>query len=59
MATAISSNSGTHLRDATLVHKLFEGVLTSETRCLTCETVSFHDVPLFPGTKVSVGFFPG
>ena len=38
-ATA-SSNSGTAPQDATLVHKLFEGVLTSETRCLTCESVS-------------------
>ncbi|KAJ6520191.1 hypothetical protein C8R45DRAFT_1058362 [Mycena sanguinolenta] len=27
----------------TLVHKLFEGVLTSETRCLTCENVSARD----------------
>ncbi len=34
-----SSNSGTSPQDATLVHKLFEGILTSETRCLTCETV--------------------
>lgn len=34
-----NSNSGQLPRDATLVHKLFEGVLTSETRCLTCETV--------------------
>ncbi|KAJ3559571.1 hypothetical protein NP233_g11233 [Leucocoprinus birnbaumii] len=38
-----SSNSGTSPQDATLVHKLFEGVLTSETRCLTCETVSSRD----------------
>jgi len=37
---ANSSNSGTQPHDATLVHRLFEGVLTSETRCLTCETVS-------------------
>ncbi|KAJ3877893.1 hypothetical protein F5051DRAFT_407196 [Lentinula edodes] len=29
--------------DSTLVHKLFEGTLTSETRCLTCETVSSRD----------------
>ncbi|KAF9011099.1 hypothetical protein BDQ17DRAFT_1175840, partial [Cyathus striatus] len=29
--------------NATLVHKLFEGVLTSETRCLSCETVSSRD----------------
>ncbi|KAJ4471868.1 hypothetical protein C8J55DRAFT_406659, partial [Lentinula edodes] len=28
---------------STLVHKLFEGTLTSETRCLTCETVSSRD----------------
>ncbi|KAF9004924.1 cysteine proteinase, partial [Hymenopellis radicata] len=38
-----SSNSGTSPEDATLVHKLFEGILTSETRCLTCETVSSRD----------------
>ena len=28
---------------STLIHRLFEGVLTSETRCLTCETVSSRD----------------
>lgn len=28
--------------DTTIVHRLFEGVLTSETRCLTCETVRLH-----------------
>lgn len=29
-----------HLHQSgTLVHRLFEGTLTSETRCLTCETV--------------------
>jgi ubiquitin carboxyl-terminal hydrolase 9/13 len=27
-------------RTSTWVHELFEGTLTSETRCLTCETVS-------------------
>ncbi|KAL4244242.1 hypothetical protein ABKN59_010461 [Abortiporus biennis] len=27
----------------TLVHRLFEGTLTSETRCLSCETVSSRD----------------
>ncbi|PPQ74417.1 hypothetical protein CVT24_001046 [Panaeolus cyanescens] len=42
-ATSASSTSGRHLSHATLVHKLFEGVLTSETRCLTCETVSSRD----------------
>ncbi|KAK7686477.1 hypothetical protein QCA50_010073 [Cerrena zonata] len=28
---------------STFVHRLFEGILTSETRCLTCETVSSRD----------------
>ena len=35
-----SSSSGQPTSHATLVHNLFEGILTSETRCLTCETVS-------------------
>ncbi|KAG5652072.1 hypothetical protein H0H81_006427 [Sphagnurus paluster] len=35
----IDSNAGYPSQHGTLVHKLFEGVLTSETRCLTCETV--------------------
>ncbi|KAF9532099.1 hypothetical protein CPB83DRAFT_848341 [Crepidotus variabilis] len=43
VTTSNSSNSGAAPHDATLVHKLFEGVLTSETRCLTCETVSSRD----------------
>ncbi|KAH9980600.1 hypothetical protein BJV74DRAFT_887700 [Russula compacta] len=30
-------------QSSTLVHRLFEGTLTSETRCLTCETVSSRD----------------
>ncbi|KAL0068410.1 hypothetical protein AAF712_004488 [Marasmius tenuissimus] len=41
--TTVSANSGTPPEVATLVHKLFEGTLTSETRCLTCETVSSRD----------------
>lgn len=28
--------------DPTWVHEIFQGTLTNETRCLTCETVSFH-----------------
>ncbi|EGO31229.1 hypothetical protein SERLADRAFT_336365, partial [Serpula lacrymans var. lacrymans S7.9] len=28
---------------ATFIHKIFEGILTSETRCLTCENVSARD----------------
>ncbi|KAJ8523053.1 hypothetical protein ONZ45_g451 [Pleurotus djamor] len=43
VTTTSNTNSGTSPQDATLVHKLFEGVLTSETRCLTCETVSSRD----------------
>ena len=39
LTNTASTNSGTPPEDATLVHRLFEGVLTSETRCLTCETV--------------------
>ncbi|KAG7099957.1 hypothetical protein E1B28_001750 [Marasmius oreades] len=41
--TTASGNSGTPPEIATLVHKLFEGTLSSETRCLTCETVSSRD----------------
>ncbi|KAG6841741.1 hypothetical protein C0991_007627 [Blastosporella zonata] len=36
-------SSGHSTQHNTLVHRLFEGVLTSETRCLTCETVSSRD----------------
>ncbi|KAL1728230.1 hypothetical protein EV714DRAFT_168846, partial [Schizophyllum commune] len=43
LTNTASTNSGTPPEDATLVHRLFEGVLTSETRCLTCETVSSRD----------------
>ncbi|KAJ7492264.1 hypothetical protein FB451DRAFT_1078182 [Mycena latifolia] len=41
--TVTTANSGASPQSATLVHKLFEGVLTSETRCLTCENVSSRD----------------
>ncbi|RDL34704.1 uncharacterized protein BP5553_07832 [Venustampulla echinocandica] len=37
-ANAMGSNSGTGW-----VHEIFEGVLTSETKCLTCETASQRD----------------
>ncbi|KAJ7070679.1 hypothetical protein C8F01DRAFT_1107303 [Mycena amicta] len=36
-------HSGAATQNPTLVHKLFEGILTSETRCLTCENVSSRD----------------
>ncbi|KAH9830514.1 cysteine proteinase [Rhodofomes roseus] len=41
-STASKTSQPSHFQ-ATLVHRLFEGVLTSETRCLTCETVSSRD----------------
>ncbi|KAI0275422.1 hypothetical protein BC834DRAFT_809089, partial [Gloeopeniophorella convolvens] len=42
-ASGSSSNASREDCDGTLVHRLFEGTLTSETRCLTCETVSSRD----------------
>lgn len=41
-AASTSTAQATHFH-STIVHRLFEGVLTSETRCLTCETVSSRD----------------
>ena len=38
-----SSRSSESRPHTTFVHGLFEGTLTSETRCLTCETVSSRD----------------
>ncbi|KAK3984367.1 hypothetical protein QBC44DRAFT_253052 [Cladorrhinum sp. PSN332] len=35
--------AGTRTQGAGWVHDIFEGVLTSETRCLTCETASQRD----------------
>ncbi|KAG8678172.1 hypothetical protein FRC09_020060, partial [Ceratobasidium sp. 395] len=42
-ASAASHGASSHSPHLTLVHDLFEGTLTSETRCLTCETVSSRD----------------
>ncbi|EMD32515.1 hypothetical protein CERSUDRAFT_87833 [Gelatoporia subvermispora B] len=44
-AAASGSHSGAMDQgfNSPFVHRLFEGVLTSETRCLTCETVSSRD----------------
>ncbi|KAF3934260.1 hypothetical protein ABW19_dt0200447 [Dactylella cylindrospora] len=46
-AKAISTASGstTGLHNTGWVHDLFEGALTSETKCLTCENVSRRDEP--------------
>ena len=40
---SLPASTGSGSSSPTIVHKLFEGVLTSETRCLTCETVSSRD----------------
>lgn len=55
-----TGNSGTAPQNATLVHKLFEGILTSETRCLTCENVSISS-PELDGIPIylALGFVPG
>ncbi len=42
LSTQPAAAQATHFH-STIVHRLFEGVLTSETRCLTCETVSSRD----------------
>ena len=43
IGTLSSAGALPALAKHTLVHQLFEGILTSETRCLTCETVSSRD----------------
>lgn len=35
-------NENNSLPDPTWVHEIFQGTLTNETRCLTCETVSLY-----------------
>lgn len=41
--TASTSSSGGPSMGSTFIHQIFEGILTSETRCLTCENVSSRD----------------
>lgn len=42
-AAALSAAAGTRSPGTGWVHDIFEGVLTSETKCLTCETASQRD----------------
>ncbi|KAE8442704.1 hypothetical protein EG329_002949 [Mollisiaceae sp. DMI_Dod_QoI] len=42
-ARAMGLNNGTRSPGTGWVHEIFEGVLTSETKCLTCETASQRD----------------
>ncbi|XP_059540048.1 ubiquitin carboxyl-terminal hydrolase 12 isoform X3 [Myotis daubentonii] len=39
----IDSENSTSTPDPTWVHEIFQGTLTNETRCLTCETISSKD----------------
>ncbi|OAX39528.1 cysteine proteinase [Rhizopogon vinicolor AM-OR11-026] len=41
--TASTSSSSNSSMGTTFIHQIFEGILTSETRCLTCENVSSRD----------------
>ncbi|KAG0703689.1 hypothetical protein DFH29DRAFT_1041863 [Suillus ampliporus] len=41
--TASTSSAGSPSTGNTFIHQIFEGILTSETRCLTCENVSSRD----------------
>lgn len=43
VASAMGLVSGTRTPGTGWVHEIFEGVLTSETKCLTCETASQRD----------------
>ncbi|KAI0394815.1 cysteine proteinase [Xylariaceae sp. FL0594] len=43
LGTVTKSTNGTNSPGTGWVHDIFEGVLTSETRCLTCETASQRD----------------
>ncbi|KAI5466642.1 hypothetical protein BGZ63DRAFT_3519 [Mariannaea sp. PMI_226] len=43
LGSATVSSSGTQSPGTGWVHDIFEGVLTSETKCLTCETASQRD----------------
>jgi ubiquitin carboxyl-terminal hydrolase 12/46 len=42
-----STNSANASSEPTWVHEIFQGVLTSETRCLNCETISSKDENFF------------
>lgn len=39
----VDSEENNSTPDPTWVHEIFQGTLTNETRCLTCETVSHQD----------------
>lgn len=43
----IDSENNNSTPDPTWVHEIFQGTLTNETRCLTCETISSKDEDFF------------
>lgn len=43
----ITENGTNSASEPTWVHEIFQGVLTSETRCLNCETISSKDENFF------------
>lgn len=45
--TENGSGGGSANSEPTWVHEIFQGVLTSETRCLNCETISSKDENFF------------
>ncbi|VVC30238.1 Ubiquitin specific protease, conserved site,Peptidase C19, ubiquitin carboxyl-terminal [Cinara cedri] len=45
--TSSITSSSSHNQDPTWVHEIFQGILTSETRCLNCEEVSSKDEDFF------------
>jgi ubiquitin carboxyl-terminal hydrolase 12/46 len=46
-ATTTNGDSSSNSQDPTWVHEIFQGILTSETKCLNCETVSTKEENFF------------
>lgn len=47
LSTITENGSNSATSEPTWVHEIFQGVLTSETRCLNCETISSKDENFF------------
>jgi ubiquitin carboxyl-terminal hydrolase 12/46 len=44
-AAADFTTDSNRAQEPTWVHEIFQGILTSETRCLNCEMVSHNSIP--------------
>jgi len=44
--TSSITSSSSHNQDPTWVHEIFQGILTSETRCLNCEEVGVLQITI-------------